>query len=28
MISRAAAGGYTRSCTTAGNGGCKAGGTW
>ena len=28
LIARAAGGGYTRTCTTAGNGGCKAGGTW
>ena len=27
-INRVAAGGYTRTCTTAGNGGCKTGGTW
>ena len=27
-VARNAAGGYTRSCTTAGEGGCKAGGTW
>ena len=27
-INRVAAGGYTRTCTTAGDGGCKAGGTW
>ena len=27
-IARNAAGGYTRSCTTAGQGGCKTGGTW
>ena len=27
-ISRAAGGGYSRSCTTAADGGCKAGGTW
>ena len=27
-ILRAAGGGYTRSCTTASDGGCKAGGTW
>ena len=27
-IARNATGGYTRSCTTAGEGGCKTGGTW
>ena len=27
-INRVAGGGYTRTCTTAGNGGCKTGGTW
>ena len=27
-ISRAAGGGYTRACTTAGEGGCKTGSTW
>ena len=27
-ISRAAGGGYTRTCTTAGEGGCKTGSTW
>ena len=27
-ISRAAGGGYTRACTTGGDGGCKTGGTW
>jgi type IV pilus assembly protein PilA len=27
-ISRASGGGYTRACTTASDGGCKAGGTW
>lgn len=27
-ILRAAGGGYTRTCDTAGDGGCKAGGTW
>ena len=27
-VARNAAGGYTRSCTTAGEGGCKTGGTW
>jgi len=27
-INRVAAGGYTRTCSTAGNGGCKSGGTW
>ena len=27
-INRVAAGGYTRTCTTAGNGGCKTGGNW
>ena len=27
-ITRAAGGGYTRACTTAGDGGCKTGGTW
>ncbi len=28
MINRVAAGGYTRTCTTAGNGGCKTGSVW
>ena len=27
-INRVAAGGYTRTCATAGNGGCKTGGNW
>ena len=27
-IDRVAGGGYTRTCTAAGNGGCKTGGTW
>jgi len=27
-INRVAAGGYTRTCTTGGDGGCKSGGTW
>ena len=27
-INRVAGGGYTRTCTTAGNGGCTAGSTW
>ena len=27
-INRVASGGYTRTCATAGNGGCKTGGTW
>ncbi|MCU0312620.1 MAG: prepilin-type N-terminal cleavage/methylation domain-containing protein [Solirubrobacteraceae bacterium] len=27
-VARNSAGGYTRSCTTAGEGGCKTGGTW
>ena len=27
-VSRNAAGGYSRACVTAGEGGCKAGGTW
>ena len=27
-ILRGAGGGYTRTCTTAADGGCKAGGTW
>ena len=27
-ISRNAAGGYSRTCVTAGEGGCKTGGTW
>ena len=27
-INRVAAGGYTRTCTTAGNGGCKTGSVW
>ena len=27
-INRVAAGGYTRTCTTAGNGGCKTGSIW
>ena len=27
-INRLAAGGYSRTCTTAADGGCKAGGTW
>ena len=27
-ISRAAGGGYTRACDTAGEGGCKSGGSW
>ena len=27
-INRVAGGGYTRTCTTGGNGGCKTGGTW
>ncbi len=28
LVNRVAAGGYTRTCTTAGDGGCKTGGTW
>ena len=27
-VARQASGGYLRSCTTAGEGGCKTGGTW
>jgi type IV pilus assembly protein PilA len=27
-INRVAGGGYTRTCTAGGNGGCKTGGTW
>ncbi len=27
-VARNAAGGYTRSCDTAGQGGCKTGGIW
>jgi hypothetical protein len=27
-ITRTAGGGYTRACDTAGDGGCKTGGTW
>jgi type IV pilus assembly protein PilA len=27
-INRVASGGYTRTCTTAGDGGCKTGGNW
>lgn len=27
-IARNGGGGYTRTCTTAGDGGCKSGGTW
>jgi type IV pilus assembly protein PilA len=27
-VERVAGGGYIRTCTTAGDGGCKAGGTW
>ena len=27
-INRVAGGGYTRTCTAAGNGGCKTGATW
>ena len=27
-INRAAGGGYTRTCTVAGDGGCKSGGSW
>ena len=27
-ITRAAGGGYTRACSTGGDGGCKTGGTW
>jgi type IV pilus assembly protein PilA len=27
-VNRVGGGGYTRTCTAAGNGGCKTGGTW
>ena len=27
-INRVAGGGYTRTCTAGGNGGCKTGNTW